>query len=504
MKKGRIVILAVCMVLFLGGCHEHVFQPATCVLPATCAECGETEGEALGHEYKEATCLTPKTCIRCGDTIGKGKGHTWAEATCTKPKTCTECGTEYGITLPHEYSEATCEEAATCVNCGVKKGLALGHDYSKGDCVTDQVCSRCKLKIPAPGHKFADASCTEPKTCSVCGGVEGEALGHDVQDGVCRRCKQEIGTAIGSLEYLKTLCGLKATCETDYNACKILIDTDHNPYDIEYDYGEAYKEAVEVCDWSLVFDADYYMEQFPMLAYLYHYDKDLLLEHFQTVGIHEGRQGNAKFNVGVYYYTCSDAVYKAFQKNYEGYYLYYMLHYDTEKNVNTINIPEGKKKYKQYKTVKTIIQAEELVNINKYRAEVDVADVAYNSELQAFANYRAYINVKENWDAHDWTIAQGDKIWDILRIMTKTDGNSLAENNVTMGRNNAKKEYMSIPAFYNSYYHSKKHYEAMVNPKYNYVGVSNAYFGKNNQLNTYKKSNKLQGAQFDFYLKNIE
>ncbi|MGN0611570.1 MAG: hypothetical protein ACI4JI_07270 [Ruminiclostridium sp.] len=37
-------------------------------------------------------------------------------------------------------------------------------------------------------HTFADATCTEPKTCTECGETEGEALGHTVGIGYCSRC----------------------------------------------------------------------------------------------------------------------------------------------------------------------------------------------------------------------------------------------------------------------------------------------------------------------------
>lgn len=37
-------------------------------------------------------------------------------------------------------------------------------------------------------HTFADASCTEPKTCTVCGETEGEALGHTCEIGTCKQC----------------------------------------------------------------------------------------------------------------------------------------------------------------------------------------------------------------------------------------------------------------------------------------------------------------------------
>ncbi len=59
--------------------------------------------------------------------------------------------------LGHDYADATCTEPKTCkrTDCGATDGDALGHDY-------------------------ADATCTEPKTCkrTDCGATEGNALGH--------------------------------------------------------------------------------------------------------------------------------------------------------------------------------------------------------------------------------------------------------------------------------------------------------------------------------------
>ena len=52
-----------------------------------------------------------------------------------------------------------------------------------------------------------------------------------------------------------------------------------NPYDVEWDYGELYDAYIEEADWSLVFDAEYYKQAFPMLATLYHENDELLLEH---------------------------------------------------------------------------------------------------------------------------------------------------------------------------------------------------------------------------------
>ena len=50
------------------------------------------------------------------------------------------------------------------------------------------------LSLTACGHihKWQDATCARPKTCTDCGEIRGEALGHNVpEDGICTNCKQK-------------------------------------------------------------------------------------------------------------------------------------------------------------------------------------------------------------------------------------------------------------------------------------------------------------------------
>ncbi len=50
--------------------------------------------------------------------------------------------------------------------------------------------------IPATGHKWVNADCDDPQTCSVCGATEGSALGHDWNNGnpnSCNRCGYTAG-----------------------------------------------------------------------------------------------------------------------------------------------------------------------------------------------------------------------------------------------------------------------------------------------------------------------
>ncbi len=92
---------------------EHEWKEADCTTPKTCTICGQTEGEALGHEISEwkieteASCTSEgkryKECTRCGEkieeeTIAK-KEHEWEEATTERPKTCRNCGETEGEKL---------------------------------------------------------------------------------------------------------------------------------------------------------------------------------------------------------------------------------------------------------------------------------------------------------------------------------------------------------------------------------------------------------------------
>ena len=71
----------------------------------------------------------------------------------TAPTTSTE--------PPHEHvwADATCSEPKSC-ECGETEGEALGHTW-------------------------VDADCDTPKSCFVCGATEGEPLGHTADDGDC-------------------------------------------------------------------------------------------------------------------------------------------------------------------------------------------------------------------------------------------------------------------------------------------------------------------------------
>lgn len=72
MKKWICLLLAAASLFALSACgHQHTWQAASCTAPKTCAECGETEGEPLGHSPTQATYWAPSVCSVCGEQFAE-------------------------------------------------------------------------------------------------------------------------------------------------------------------------------------------------------------------------------------------------------------------------------------------------------------------------------------------------------------------------------------------------------------------------------------------------
>lgn len=105
-----------------------------------------------------------------------------------------------GCHLSHEWKEATCTEPRTCTVGGETEGEALGHTWVDATCTEAKTCSVCgETEGEALGHAWTEATCTEAKTCSVCGATEGEALGHSLTEAnyqmpaTCTVCGETVG-----------------------------------------------------------------------------------------------------------------------------------------------------------------------------------------------------------------------------------------------------------------------------------------------------------------------
>ena len=105
------VVLLGVLLIASGCCIRHEWKEATCMEPSVCAECGKSQGEALGHNWQAATCARPKTCSVCHLTDGAALGHSWQDADCLTPKTCITCALTSGKALGHNWQKATCTQA---------------------------------------------------------------------------------------------------------------------------------------------------------------------------------------------------------------------------------------------------------------------------------------------------------------------------------------------------------------------------------------------------------
>ena len=118
MKKKLVCLLALAAVMLVmtGCCFHSEWYAANCTTPKTCVECGETEGEALGHTWVDATCTAAKTCTSCNLTEGEALGHDWQDATTEAPQTCAVCAATEGeriITDERFTTAATAEIQGT-------------------------------------------------------------------------------------------------------------------------------------------------------------------------------------------------------------------------------------------------------------------------------------------------------------------------------------------------------------------------------------------------------
>ncbi len=216
----------------------HNFTAATCTTPSKCTVCGLIGSVITGHSWIAATCTTPKTCSVCRVTEGPALGHRVGATVVENNKlpTCAQngsydnvvycangCGHEISrtaITVPatgvHNYATIVDQKAVTCTTdgyviracgCGAQETTtitATGHNEVvdaavKATCTTagkteGYHCSTCneilvaQTEIPALDHSFKAATCEAPKTCSACGAIEGDALGHNYVNGVCSNC----------------------------------------------------------------------------------------------------------------------------------------------------------------------------------------------------------------------------------------------------------------------------------------------------------------------------
>mgnify|MGYP003291517512 CR=1 FL=1 len=219
--------------------HTHVFGEATCTSPAKC-ECGETQGEALGHADENGDFK----CDRCSTKMLPADGTALtipqALAIAKMQSHNTYTTQKYYITgivtnlYNTQYGNFYIKDADGNEICiyglysadGKTRYDAMGYKPVEGDEVTVytvlgaynttyQGKNAWLDEVVAHDHDYkavvTEPTCTKggytTHTCSICNGyyvdTETEALGHTTENGVCERCELTIGGDVVNKETFK-------------------------------------------------------------------------------------------------------------------------------------------------------------------------------------------------------------------------------------------------------------------------------------------------------------
>lgn len=152
-----------------------------------------------------------------------------------------------GCACEHEWQEATCTAPKTCTLCGETEGEANGHTWANATCTLPQTCLNCgAIEGEALGHSWIEATCTEPKKCSTCNVTEGDPLGHTAGELEFKENNYINATAV----YVN-----KCTiCNQDVSTIEESLETLHNEelFDISpYDFYERLKKVYSEIDDSM-------------------------------------------------------------------------------------------------------------------------------------------------------------------------------------------------------------------------------------------------------------
>lgn len=155
---------------------------------------------ALGHAYSEWTCVEgTNTHVR---TCGRETCGNIEKQNCTFVNdACTVCGgKEYHI---HATTKVAAADATCTENGNIEYYTCECGKWFTDENATQEIADKNSVVIEKKGHSWVDASCTAPKTCSVCGAIEGEKAGHSWQAATCSTpklctvCNATEGNALG-------------------------------------------------------------------------------------------------------------------------------------------------------------------------------------------------------------------------------------------------------------------------------------------------------------------
>ncbi len=136
------------------------------------------ESDECSHHWGEWSVKTQATCTETG----------------TRERKCFDCGkaetSSIGI-LSHTWEDATCTEPKTCTVCQATEGATVAHTGGSATCKSKAECSLCGTKygeLAAHTPNLDDGDCTTAITCSICGSVTTNAKSHAFDNDLDANC----------------------------------------------------------------------------------------------------------------------------------------------------------------------------------------------------------------------------------------------------------------------------------------------------------------------------
>lgn len=88
----------------------------------------------------------------------------------------------------HNWQAATCTAPKTCTICGSTSGSKASHKYEAATCTKPKTCKVCGTTTgEALGHNWKAATCTESQVCKRCNATGSGPLGHSWQPATCTK-----------------------------------------------------------------------------------------------------------------------------------------------------------------------------------------------------------------------------------------------------------------------------------------------------------------------------
>lgn len=105
--------------------------------------------------------------------------HSYGKWTTVQKATCTETGVE--------------ERKCSCGDVQTQRINATNHKWTEATCTMPKTCTVCfATQGSASGHSWVAATCITPKKCSACGLTDGVALGHKRDGFNCSLCGKQM------------------------------------------------------------------------------------------------------------------------------------------------------------------------------------------------------------------------------------------------------------------------------------------------------------------------